>query len=135
MNTKTAQSLADLQTLLALFTGETNPDTLAGYGLTPATLPAYLSELRGRVYRWLQSDYETYRDAIRDCTANPDHAMAYFLPESRAGFIAAERALLAFVREQRRAGLVLCPFSLQWCEPGETAEDNANERAYGGSVD
>ncbi len=54
-------------------------------------------------YRALQCDYETHRDALAFIAANPDDASAYFLPEHRAGIVAAERALLAFVREQRRA--------------------------------
>lgn len=110
-------------------------------------------------FRALISDRETSRDAIAECTANPDHAMAYFLPGAWETFANADRELRALVAAQRAAGLVLCPISLEWRESGDTLEDYAAEtaaldresraseaaqeraasqacdRAYGGSVD
>ena len=78
-------------------------------------------------YRELLCSYETHRDALAAFRANPNDPQAYFLPDHRIGFANARRELLAFVREQRAAGRVLCPISLTWCEPGDAPEDWANE--------
>lgn len=94
-------------------------------GETLATAAAMVRAIPS--YRELQCTRETARDSIAECTANPDHAMAYFLPGCRETFAESDRALRAFIRTQRAAGKVLCPITLEWCDPGCTQEDNGNE--------
>lgn len=122
---------------------------------TVNTLPA------PSIYRELLDARETNRDAIADCLAHPDKAMAYFLPSYRRGFAQADNDLRAYVVTQRTLGNVLCPVTLEWRKVGDTEEDRentaetaaldreqreqeaaferaysvANERAYSGSVD